>query len=64
MEHGLEYFSFYDLKHIAHLAACSGHPAGSRRVARGAHISVTCLLYNQIHYIDILHEGKQEKMHC
>ena len=44
MEHALEYFSFYVQKHIAHLAACSGHPAGSRRAARGARISETCLL--------------------
>ena len=43
-EHGLEYFSFYVQKHIAHLAACSGTPAGSRRAARGARISRTRLL--------------------
>ena len=26
MEHGLDYFSFYVQKHLAHLAACSGPP--------------------------------------
>ena len=44
VEHGLENFSFYDQKHMAHLAACSGPPADSRRVARGARISETRLL--------------------
>ena len=39
-----EFFSFYVQKHIAYLAACSGPPAGSRRAARGAHISETHLL--------------------
>ena len=34
VEYGLEYFSFYVQKHIAHLAACSGPPAGSRQVTR------------------------------
>ena len=37
VEHGLEYFSFYLQKHIAHMAA------GSRRAARGARISETRL---------------------
>ena len=41
VEHGLEYFSFDVQKHIAHLAACSGPPTGSRRAARGARISET-----------------------
>ena len=41
VEHGLEYFSFYVQKHIAHMAACSGPPAGLRLVARGTHISET-----------------------
>ena len=45
VEHGLEYFPFYVQKHIAHLAACSGPPAGSRRATRGAHISETRLLH-------------------
>ena len=43
VEHGLEYFSFYVQNHIAHLAACSGLPAGSQRDAMGAHISETRL---------------------
>ena len=42
VEHGLEYFSFYIKKHIAHLAACS---AGSRRSARGARIPETRKLW-------------------
>ena len=45
VEHGLEYFSFYVQKHIAHLAACSGTPAGSRRAAMGTRISETRLLF-------------------
>ena len=36
VEHGLEYFSFYVQKHIAHLAACSGLPTGSQWTAKGA----------------------------
>ena len=44
VEHGLEYFSFYVQKHIAHLAACSQPPAGLRRAARGTRISETRLL--------------------
>ena len=44
VEHGLEYFSFYVKKNIAHLAACSGPPAGSQRATRGARFSETCLL--------------------
>ena len=43
VEHGLEYFSFYVQKHIAHLAACSGPPAGSR-LTTSARISETRLL--------------------
>ena len=43
VEHGLEYFTFYVQKHIAHSAACSGPPAGLRRDARDAHISETRL---------------------
>ena len=37
-------FFIYVQKHIAHLAACSGLPAGSRRGARGARIYETHLL--------------------
>ena len=44
VEYGYEYFSFYIQKHVAHLAACSGPPAGSRRAARDARISETRLL--------------------
>ena len=44
VEHRLEYFAFYVQKHIAHLTACSGHPPGLRRAARGTRISETCLL--------------------
>ena len=43
VEHGLEYFSFYVQKQKAHLAACSGTPAGLRRAARGTSISETRL---------------------
>ena len=43
VEHGLEYFSFYVQKHIAHLPACSGPPAGSRWAVRGTRISETHL---------------------
>ena len=42
-EHGLECIMFYVQKYIAHLIACSGPPAGSRRVARRALISETRL---------------------
>ena len=41
VEHGLEYFSSNVQKYIAHLAACSGPPAGSRRATRDARISET-----------------------
>ena len=44
VEHGLEYFSFYIQKHIAHLAACSGPHAGLRPAAGGARISEISLL--------------------
>ena len=43
VEHGLEQFSFYVQKYLAHMAACSGPPAGSRRAARGDRISETRL---------------------
>ena len=39
----LEKYSFYVQKHIAHLAACSGPPASSRRATRVAHVSETRL---------------------
>ena len=44
MELGLKYFSYYVQKYMAHLAACSGHPAGSRWAASGARMSETRLL--------------------
>ena len=43
VEHGLEYITFYDQKHISPLVAL--FPAGSRRTARGAHICETPLLH-------------------
>ena len=43
VEHWLEYFLFYVKKNIAHLTACSGLPADSRRGARGARIYETPL---------------------
>ena len=43
VEHGLEYFKSYVQKHIAHMAVCSGPPAGSRQATRGACISETHL---------------------
>ena len=45
VEHGLDCLSFYVQKHIAHLAACSGLPAGSRWTAKGTRISETRLRY-------------------
>ena len=48
VEHGLEYFSFYVKKHIAHLSASSGSPAGLWWAARGARISETRLFHGQI----------------
>ena len=44
VEHGLEYFSLYVQKHIAHLAACSG----SQRLATGTHSSENSLIYYDI----------------
>ena len=46
VEHELEYFLFYVQKHTAHLAACSGPPAGFWRAAREARISETRLFQN------------------
>ena len=48
VEHRLENFSFYVQKQKAHLAACSGPPAGSRRAARGTRISESRIYYNRI----------------
>ena len=44
VEHGLQYFSFSDQKHIAHLGDCSGAPARSQQATRGTRISATRLL--------------------
>ena len=44
VERRLEYIKFYVQKYIKHLAASSGPPAGSCRVARGARICENRLL--------------------
>ena len=53
VEPGLDYFSFHFQKHITYLTTCSGQPAGSRRVARGARISGTRLFILKQYVIEL-----------